>query len=929
MTAWSSAVPAPTAGDPVGSAVHAHVERHEVLPRRTSQALDLLNFSLGGVREGLGPYLSIYLLLTHHWDQASIGFVLMVFTATGIIAQTPIGALVDRTPAKRAMLVTGAVAITVAAVAMPLVPGIYKTSFLQAVTGISCAIFTPTLAAITLGVVGPRLFARRIGRNESFNHAGNASAAVVAGGLAYFLGPVVVFWLLAGVAATAVVATLRIPREAIDHEVARGLPTAPEQQHNQPFRFTVLLHNRRLTIFAVAIVVFHFANAAMLPLVGQQLGLHNKQLGTTLMAASIVAAQAVMVPVAYLTGIKADTWGRKPIFLAAFAVLTCRGFFDSLSDNSYWLVGMQLLDGVGAGIFGALFPLVVADVTRGTGRYNVSLGAIITAWGLGASLSNLVAGWIVVAFGYHAAFMSLGTIAGAGFVFYLIAMPETGGLIETPTRPFSSPGASTKVDQHHRHQIEAPVYGSCRGDEALGPHKPATEQPDTACQLGCTDCSRTAQLATRSLAAPSGDCQEEVWTRSLHRDSKRYIVPNGKNADPDQNRRDDMTEPQAPGARGRGRAKQEHTDEITDPLMPDAPVGDGGDDPVELEAVPQHRLARQQARSKHDVSDSDDIGLYPGDRQLDWDHDDEAELPAYDEESEFDADYDDESDLDFGFGPGGGPGHHPGPGHGPGPRLAPGPKHGPGHHPGPPHEHGPGAKKAPGKKAPGKKAPGKKAPGPKKHPGHPPPPPHLHGPGHGPGHGPAHGPGEFGPDPDFGLGPGTDFGFGPGPDFGFGPGPARGRRGGPGPGRRSRRGDVRAAILTLLTDRPMHGYEMIQEIAERSQGMWRPSPGSVYPTLQLLDDEGLIVGSESEGSKKLFELTDEGRTTADKIKTPPWAQMAKGVDSSQVNLRTAVNQLLGAVAQSAYVGTAEQKQRILAILKNARREIYTLLAEAD
>ncbi|OSC33649.1 PadR family transcriptional regulator [Mycobacterium decipiens] len=205
----------------------------------------------------------------------------------------------------------------------------------------------------------------------------------------------------------------------------------------------------------------------------------------------------------------------------------------------------------------------------------------------------------------------------------------------------------------------------------------------------------------------------------------------------------------------------------------------------------------------------------------------------------------------------------------------------------------------------------------------------MHGPGHGPGHGPAHGPGEFGPDPDFGLGPGTDFGFGPGPDFGFGPGPARGRRGGPGPGRRSRRGDVRAAILTLLTDRPMHGYEMIQEIAERSQGMWRPSPGSVYPTLQLLDDEGLIVGSESEGSKKLFELTDEGRTTADKIKTPPWAQMAKGVDSSQVNLRTAVNQLLGAVAQSAYVGTAEQKQRILAILKNARREIYTLLAEAD
>jgi MFS family permease len=404
----------------------------EVLPRRTARALDLLSFSLGGVREGLGPYLSIYLLLTHRWNQASIGFVLMVFTAVGVLAQTPIGALVDRTTAKRALLIAGAVAIAFAAWAMPLFPGIYTTSLLQAVVGIACAIFTPTLAAITLGVVGVRFFGRRIGRNEAFNHAGNASSAALAGALAYLVGPVVVFWVLAGVAALSIIATLRIPPNAIDHDVARGLQRAPAGQHRQPSRFKVLLQDRRLMVFAAAIVVFHFANAAMLPLVGQELGLLNKQAGTTLMAICIVAGQTVMVPVAYVTGARADIWGRKPIFLAAFAILTCRGFLYPLSDNTFWLVGVQLLDGVGAGIFGALFPLVVSDLTHGTGRYNVSLGAIITAWGLGASLSNVVAGAIVVAFGYHVAFMSLGAIAGAGFVLYLIAMPETGGISTPP-----------------------------------------------------------------------------------------------------------------------------------------------------------------------------------------------------------------------------------------------------------------------------------------------------------------------------------------------------------------------------------------------------------------------------------------------------------------------------------------------------------------
>jgi MFS family permease len=405
------------------------------IPGRLTHALDLLNFSLADVRDGLGPYLAIYLLLTHHWDQASIGFVMGVGGIAAIVAQTPLGALVDRTTAKRAMVVIGATTVTAAALAMPLFPRFYSISVLQAVTGVAGSVFAPALAAITLGAVGPRFFARRIGRNESFNHAGNAVAAAATGGLAYFFGPLVVFWVLAAMAILSVGAALWIPAGAIDHEIARGMDHVPGQPHPVPSRLRALLQNRPLMIFTATMVMFHFANAAMLPLVGQVLALHNRDVGTALMAACIVAAQVVMVPVAYLTGAKADRWGRKPIFLTGFAVLSARGILYTLSDNSYWLVGVQLLDGIGAGIFGALFPLVVQDVTHGTGRFNISLGAVTAAWGVGASLSNVASGAIVVAAGYNAAFLSLGALAAAGFALYLIAMPETGPGARTGDRP--------------------------------------------------------------------------------------------------------------------------------------------------------------------------------------------------------------------------------------------------------------------------------------------------------------------------------------------------------------------------------------------------------------------------------------------------------------------------------------------------------------
>ena len=392
------------------------------------RALDALNFFLADVRDGLGPYLAIYLLTEQKWDEASIGIVMSVAALAGIFAQTPAGALIDRSTAKRALMVTAAVLVTLSCITLPLIHRFELVAATQAIAAAAGAIFAPAVAAVTLGIVGPRAFARRTGRNEAFNHAGNAVAAAIAGITAYSFGPIVVFWLLAAMAVASIFATLAIPAGAIDHHVARGLDDTTKRdgpRHDKPSGFQVLLTCRPLLIFAVATVAFHFSNAAMLPLVGQKLALVNRDLGTTLMSVCIIAAQMVMVPVAMLVGHKADVWGRKPIFVVALAVLMLRGMLYPLSDNPYWLVSVQLLDGVGAGIFGALFPLVVADLTRGTGHFNVSQGAIATAAGLGGALSTAAAGVIVVQAGYSAAFFFLAAVAGAGLIGFAAMMPET------------------------------------------------------------------------------------------------------------------------------------------------------------------------------------------------------------------------------------------------------------------------------------------------------------------------------------------------------------------------------------------------------------------------------------------------------------------------------------------------------------------------
>jgi MFS family permease len=263
-----------------------------------------------------------------------------------------------------------------------------------------------------------------------------------------------VFFLLAAMSLASVLSVLALPGKAINHEIARGLqdvtpaPCARGEDRDQPSGLDVLINCRPLLIFAACVLLFHFANAAMLPLVGQKLALQDRNSGTSLMSACIVAAQIVMVPMAMLVGAKAAAWGRKPLFLIGLVVLPIRGVLYTLSDDAGWLVAVQLLDGVGAGIYGAISPVIVADLMRGTGRFNVAQGAIITAHGIGAALSTALAGLLIVHAGYSAAFLVLAGIAAVSLLLFWLRMPETAGIERKPgiaTRDKSRSGSGTLV----------------------------------------------------------------------------------------------------------------------------------------------------------------------------------------------------------------------------------------------------------------------------------------------------------------------------------------------------------------------------------------------------------------------------------------------------------------------------------------------------
>jgi MFS family permease len=279
------------------------------------------------------------------------------------------------------------------------------------------------LALTVGGIAGRHLFDARQGRNQSFNSAGNVVAAVSMGLLGYFVSNRSIFFFVAVSALPALFALRHIRADEIDYERARGAKEAAGV--GKPVGAAVLLKERPLLIFLICAVMFHFANAAMLPLLGEMLAKGHGRTSMMFMSACVVTTQLVITIIAAWAGRKAGSWGRKPLLLIAFGVLPIRAVLYTLTSNTVALVAIQILDGVGAGIFGVVSVLVIADLTRGSGRFNITLGAISTAVGIGAALSQMIAGTIVHHFSFDAGFLFLATIAAIALGILFFYMPET------------------------------------------------------------------------------------------------------------------------------------------------------------------------------------------------------------------------------------------------------------------------------------------------------------------------------------------------------------------------------------------------------------------------------------------------------------------------------------------------------------------------
>jgi MFS family permease len=408
--------------------------------RKSVHALEATNFFLADVQTGLGPFMAAY-LAGAGWQPGRVGVALTIGGIITVVLQAPAGAIVDQLRSKRLILGTGSVVLAVGAVLLSITTAPWAVYTSQVLLGGAAPFLGPTLAAVTMGVVGVAFFDRQFGKNQSFNSAGNVACALLVAGVSHVFGNRAIFITAAVLTIPTILAVRAIRSRDIDYDLARGGAMQVDGKE-APARVSVmktLLGDRVLLTFLTCAFLFHFANAAMLPQLGEMLSHGARASAAPFMSACIIVTQVVIMCCAPAIGRFANLHGRKPLLLVGFGVLPIRALLYTLTHNSESLIAIQLLDGVANAIFVVVSILVVADRTRGTGRFNLVQGTLATAVGLGAGLSNTFGGELIQHFSYRISFLSLGTIAALAFVLLWIAIPETLPDRNQPGEDTSSP----------------------------------------------------------------------------------------------------------------------------------------------------------------------------------------------------------------------------------------------------------------------------------------------------------------------------------------------------------------------------------------------------------------------------------------------------------------------------------------------------------
>jgi MFS family permease len=410
-----------TVDDPMESSSAITAEK-----KRSVHALEATNFFLADVQTGLGPFLAAYLAGTG-WEPGRVGMALTTGGIVTVVLQAPAGAIVDQLRSKRLILVMAAAVLAAGALLLSLTAAPWAVYSSQVLIGGAAPFLGPTLAAITMGVVGVTFFDRQFGKNQSFNSAGNVFCALLIAGISHLFGNRAIFVTAALLTIPTVLAVLAIKSKDIDYDLARGgcRETGGKEIPARASVNKTLFGDRVLLVFLLCAFFFHFANAAMLPQLGEMLSHGKRASAAPFMSACILVTQVVIMCFAPTIGRFANLHGRKPLLMLGFGVLPVRAVLYTLTHNTEGLIAIQLLDGVANAIFGVVSILVIADRTRATGRFNLVQGSLATAVGLGAALSTTFGGKLIQHYSYRISFLSLGAIAALAFVLLCFAVPET------------------------------------------------------------------------------------------------------------------------------------------------------------------------------------------------------------------------------------------------------------------------------------------------------------------------------------------------------------------------------------------------------------------------------------------------------------------------------------------------------------------------
>jgi predicted MFS family arabinose efflux permease len=382
-------------------------ERIPVAARRSLYGLDWLNFFIADVQTAFGPFVAVY-LASSGWTSGDIGLVIAIGGIAAVASQAPGGALIDWIPAKRVMILAALGLIAAGALIFALWPSFWPIVTAELLHGATGGMVKPALAALGLGLVGQRALARRLGRNQGFKSLGNAATAGLMGVLAQFGSNAAPFLLAAALCLPAAGALMTIRSKDIDYAEARS--SADRENPRKGHRLRDAARNRSLQIFILVLTLFQIANSPLAPLATGRLAYEKAPALDVITAGVVVLPELIAASISVWIAARADDWGRKPLMVLGLAAVTIRSVMLAVTSSPWALLAFQLLDGMSAAVIGVMLPLVIADLTRGTGR--------------GSALAIAVTGYAIERVGYTLGFLSLSAMGLLGIVVLLLLFPE-------------------------------------------------------------------------------------------------------------------------------------------------------------------------------------------------------------------------------------------------------------------------------------------------------------------------------------------------------------------------------------------------------------------------------------------------------------------------------------------------------------------------